>query len=243
MPRYKALVAYDGTAYSGFQRQLDRPTIQAELEQALFKISRLPVTVIGAGRTDSGVHALGQVVAFDLNWSHGTAALQRALNANLPDDISILELAQAAPAFHPRFDARRRAYLYNIYNHAVSHPRYRRQSWHVIRPLDLERMNQAASFLVGEHDFATFGQPPQGENTVRQVFSAQWQRQEPFLTFTIEANAFLYRMVRSLVGTMKLVGEGSWTVEAFVEALEARDRTRAGQTAPPQALFLQSVTY
>jgi tRNA pseudouridine38-40 synthase len=169
--------------------------------------------------------------------------LQRALNVNLPDDISILELAEADPAFHPRFDARRQAYLYNIYNHAAPNPHYRRQSWHVMRPLNLALMNKAAAHLVGEHNFATFGQPPVGENTIRQVFSAQWQPQEPFLTFTIEANAFLYRMVRSLVGTMKLVGEGSWTVEAFVEALEARDRTRAGQTAPPQALFLESVTY
>lgn len=243
MPRYKATVAYDGAAYSGFQRQLDRPTIQGELEQALYTITRHPVTVIGAGRTDTGVHALGQVVAFDLNWSHGTDALQRALNVNLSDDISILELSETAPGFHPRFDARRRAYLYNIYNHAVPHPHYRRQSWHVIRPLDIGQMNEAAACLVGEHDFATFGQPPQGENTIRQVFFAQWQRQEPFITFTIEANAFLYRMVRSLVGTMKLVGEGSWTVEAFVEALEARNRRQAGQTAPPQALFLQSVTY
>ncbi|MFZ0545250.1 MAG: tRNA pseudouridine(38-40) synthase TruA [Candidatus Promineifilaceae bacterium] len=243
MPRYKALVAYDGTAYSGFQRQLDRPTIQGELEQSIDKVSRQPVTVIGAGRTDSGVHAQGQVVAFDLNWSHETDALQRALNVNLPDDIVIRELVEAAPGFHPRFDARRRAYLYNIYNNPVPHPHYRRQSWHVIRPLEIERMNDAAVFLVGEHDFATFGQPPQGDNTVRQVFSAQWQWQEPYLTFTIEANAFLYRMVRSLVGTMKLVGDGSWTVEAFVEALEARERGRAGQSAPPQGLFLQSVTY
>lgn len=243
MPRYKALIAYDGTAYNGFQRQLDQPTIQAELEQALYTIARQPVTVIGAGRTDSGVHALGQVVAFDLDWTHGADALQRALNANLPDDISILELAEAASSFHPRFDARRRSYLYNIYNQAVPHPLYRRQSWHIIRPLDLARMNDAAETIIGEHDFATFGQPPQGENTVRHVFSAQWQRREPYLAFTIEANAFLYRMVRSLVGTMVLVGDSSWTPEAFVEALEARDRSQAGQTAPPQALFLQSVTY
>jgi tRNA pseudouridine38-40 synthase len=243
MPRYKALVAYDGKAYNGFQRQLDQPTIQGELEQAIKKITRHPVTVIGAGRTDSGVHALGQVVAFDLDWSHGSDALLRALNANLPKDIGILELLEAVSGFHPRFDARRRSYRYNIYNQTVPHPHYRNQSWHIIRPLDLERMNEAAVSIIGEHDFATFGQPPQGKNTTRYVFSAEWHRNEPFLTFNIEANAFLYRMVRSLVGTMKLVGEGTWTVEAFVSALAAKDRTQAGQTAPPQGLFLQSVTY
>lgn len=243
MPRYKALVAYDGKAYNGFQRQLDQPTIQGELEQAIEKIACQPVTVIGAGRTDSGVHALGQIIAFDLEWSHGPDALLRALNVNLPEDIGILELAEAVPGFHPRFDARRRSYRYNIYNHKVPHPHYRNQSWHIIRPLDLERMNEAAVSIIGEHDFATFGQPPQGDNTTRYVYSADWHTDEPFLTFTIEANAFLYRMVRSLVGTMKLVGEGSWTVEDFVSALAAKDRTQAGQTAPPQGLFLQSVTY
>lgn len=243
MPRFKALVAYDGSAYNGFQRQLDQPTIQGELEQAIKNIARQPVTVIGAGRTDSGVHALGQVVAFDLDWAHGEDALLRALNVNLPKDIVIQDLTAAAPRFHPRFDARRRAYLYNIYNYKVPHPHYRNQSWHVIRPLSLERMNEAAVSIIGEHDFATFGQPPQGENTVRYVYSAEWQHKEPFLAFTIEANAFLYRMVRSLVGSMVLVGDGTWTVEAFMDALAAKDRSRAGQTAPPQALFLQTVSY
>jgi tRNA pseudouridine38-40 synthase len=169
--------------------------------------------------------------------------MMRALNAKLPDDIVVLELAEAAPDFHPRFDARRRAYRYYIYNQMIRHPRYRLQSWHVRRPLDVDRMNEAAVSLIGEHDFATFGQPPQGVSTVRYVFSAEWQREEPFLVFSIEANAFLYRMVRSLVGTLMLVGVGSMSVEAFVDALDAKDRSRAGQTAPPQALFLESVTY
>jgi tRNA pseudouridine38-40 synthase len=243
MPRYKALVAYDGSAYYGYQRQAAQPTVQGEVEKVLYNITRRMVTVIGAGRTDTGVHALGQVIAFDYDWPHGEAAMQRALNARLPDDIVILEMVEAAPDFHPRFDAQRRAYRYYIYNQAVRHPRYRLQSWYIRRPLNRERMTVAAAFLIGEHDFATFGQPPQGENTVRHVFSAQWHREEPFLTFSIEANAFLYRMVRSLVGTMKLVGEGKLTVEAFLEALEAQDRSKAGQTAPPQALFLESVTY
>ena len=138
MPRYKALVAYDGTAYNGYQRQLAQPTVQGEVEKALYNITRQELTVIGAGRTDSGVHAIGQVIAFDFDWGHETVAMQRALNARLPEDISILELAEAAPDFHPRFDAQRRAYRYYIYNQPIRHPRYRRQSWHLRRPLNID---------------------------------------------------------------------------------------------------------
>ncbi len=244
MPRYRALVEYDGVAYYGFQRQRsEQPTIQGELERALQQVTQQVVGVTGAGRTDSGVHALGQVVSFAVEWRYETAVLQRAINANLPDDIVVLQLIETAPTFHPRFAARRRAYLYRIYQSAVRSPLYRQQSWFVSSPLDVGKMNQAAQHLLGVKDFATFGQPPQGENTVRELFVAEWQQQPPFLTFCIEANAFLYRMVRSLVGSMKLVGDGSWSVEDFVAAFEARDRSRAGSVAPPQGLYLLSVTY
>lgn len=245
MPRYAALVEYDGAAYYGFQRQREgQPTIQAELESALSRVVQRHVSITGAGRTDSGVHALGQVISFNVEWHHGNEALQRALNANLPDDIAILQLNQVSSTFHPRFDARRRVYAYRIYNAAVRSPLRRLRSWHVSRPLDAERMNQAAQSLIGIQDFATFGQPPQGENSVRQVFAAGWQRQEDaLLVFFIEANAFLYRMVRSVVGSLKLVGEGTWTVEDFVAALQSCDRSRSGTAAPPQGLYLVSVTY
>lgn len=245
MPRYRALVEYDGTAYFGFQRQREeQPTIQAELESALAQVVHRPVTIIGAGRTDSGVHALGQVITFDIEWRHGDEALQRAFNANLPADIAILQLNQVTSTFHPRFDARRRTYAYYVYNATVPSPLCRHRSWHVARPLDLERMNQAAMHLVGTHDFATFGHPPQGEKCVREVFTASWQRpKDRLLVFTITANAFLYRMVRSLVGSLKLVGEGTWTVEEFADALQARDRSRAGMPAPAHGLYLVKVTY
>lgn len=242
--RYRALIEYDGTDYFGFQRQREQfPTIQGELEKALAQLAEAPVTITGAGRTDSGVHALGQVISFDFRWRHGAAALQRAFNANLPSDIVILELQEAEPDFHPRFDAKRRTYRYYIYNAAVRSPIRRRESWHVRRPLNLERMNQAATSLLGVHDFATFGQPPQGTNTVREVFQAFWQKQKPYLVFTIQANAFLYRMVRSLVGSMKLVGEDSWQVSGFVDAFSGCDRSLGGMTAPPTGLFLVEVTY
>jgi tRNA pseudouridine38-40 synthase len=210
LARYCAQIEYDGTNYYGFQRQRDnQPTIQSALEQALNQIVQHPVTVIGAGRTDSGVHATGQVISFDIEWRHGLTDLQRALNANCPADIAILQLNQTTTAFHPRFDARRRAYAYHIYNTAVRSPLRRYRSWHISQPLDVAVMNEAASCLLGVHDFATFGQPPQGNNTVREVFAARWQRQEELVVFFIEANAFLQRMVRSLVGSMKAGRRGN----------------------------------
>jgi tRNA pseudouridine38-40 synthase len=242
--KYRALVEYDGTAYYGFQRQREEfVTIQGELERVLGDLARQPVTVIGSGRTDSGVHATGQVISFTISWKHGVNALRRALNANLPEDIVILQLETAASDFHPRFDARRRAYLYQIYNSPVRRPLKRRHCWHVTRPLSLPVMNEAAAFLLGRHDFATFGQPPQGDNSVREVFRAEWQQDGEMFYFHIEANAFLYRMVRSLVGSLKLVGDGSWTVDDFSAALAACDRRRSATVAPAQGLYLVSVWY
>ena len=244
MARFRALVEYDGTDYFGFQRQRDgQPTVQSELERVIRQIVREPIAITGSGRTDSGVHATGQVICFDSEWRHTVVDLQRALNANLPADIAILQLDKAEPTFHPRFDALRRAYEYHVYNAAVRSPLRRQKSWHVIKPLDWERMNQAANCLIGIHDFATFGQPPQGAVTVREVFVARWEKRNEYLVFFIEANAFLYRMVRSIVGSLKAVGDGRWTVEEFQAALAACDRSRAGTSAPAQGLTLVYVTY
>lgn len=243
--RYRARVAYDGAAYAGFQRQREgQPTVQSTIEAALQTITHRPVTIIGAGRTDSGVHATGQVIAFDLpDWRHGADTLQRALNASLPEDIAASEVAFAAETFHPRYDAQRRRYAYRIWNAPLRAPLERRYSWHVATPLALAKLVDAAACLLGRHDFATFGRPPQGENSVRDVFVSEWERDGEMLIYHIEANAFLYRMVRSVVGTLCEVGHGRRTVAGFKAALEAADRTQAGQTAPPQGLCLRSVTY
>ena len=241
--RYQAKIEYDGTAYNGFQRQKEQPSIQETVELAVATIAGKDVRLIAAGRTDSGVHAKGQVIVFDLEWRHGPKDLLQALNSNLPADISVFRLSETERDFHPRFQAKSRTYEYYIYNRPIRSPLRRLHAWHVARPLEVEVMKQAAASIIGTYDFATFGQPPQGVNTVRQVFSADWARREDLLVFSIEANAFLYRMVRSLVGSMKMVGEGSWTVVDFTDALEAHDRNQAAQTAPPNGVFLKSVRY
>lgn len=244
MKRYRALIEYDGRNYFGFQRQREGfPTIQGELEGVLSELARQPVPVTGAGRTDSGVHALGQVISFTIEWRHEPDALARALNANLPRDIAALSVEETSSDFHPRYDARRRAYKYLVFSAPVRSPLRRLRSWHVRRTMDIERMNEATALLAGVHDYATFGLPPQGENTVREVFRAGWQENGECFEFDIEANAFLYRMVRSLVGSLVAVGVQSWQVGDFAAAMSACDRNRSAAAAPPQGLYLASVTY
>jgi tRNA pseudouridine38-40 synthase len=258
--RVRGIVAYDGTGYSGFQRQTNALTVQEVLESALAQITQETTTVLAAGRTDAGVHATGQVVAFDTAWRHGLDDLWRALNAVLPADIAFLQVEEAAPSFHPRYDARCRRYRYTVYNAPVRWPLALRYSLHVAVPLDVPAMERAAQLLVGEHDFAAFGQPPRvserDDVTVRRVLAAQWRRELPlgcapgeraqdvlWLNFDIEANAFLYRMVRSIVGTLLQVGRGEMEVDEFAEVLALGDRDRAGPTAPPHGLCLVEVKY
>jgi tRNA pseudouridine38-40 synthase len=245
--RVRAVVAYDGTDYGGFQRQVNAPTVQAALEAALAQVTQEAVTVLGAGRTDAGVHAAGQVIAFDTGWRHTLSDLHRALNAVLPVDIAVLEVGNAAADFHPRYDARSRSYRYSFYNAPVRSPLNQRYSLHVTVPLDVAAMQRAAQYLVGEHDFATFGRPPRRNKrsgvTVRRVLMAEWSKKSAGLTFDIEANAFLYRMVRSIVGTLLQVGRGRMSVEELVAVLAACDRSLAGPTAPPHGLCLMEVKY
>jgi tRNA pseudouridine38-40 synthase len=241
--RVRAVVGYDGTDYSGFQRQANAPTVQAALEAALVQVTQEAVTVVAAGRTDAGVHAAGQVIAFDTAWRHATGDLQRALNAVLPADIAVQQVEEVELDFHPRYDARSRRYRYSVYNAPVRWPLARRHSLHMAAPLDVAAMQRAAQSLVGEHDFATFGQPPQGRVTVRRVLAAEWSGEPPWLAFDIEANAFLYRMVRSIVGTLLRVGRGEMNVEEFVAVLAACDRSLAGPTAPPHGLCMMEVKY
>lgn len=246
--RVRAVIAYDGTDYHGFQRQSpeNEPSVQGVLEQALARIGQTNVTVMGSGRTDAGVHASGQVIAFDVEWAHGLAALQRALNAVLPTSIAVLELAEAASDFHPRYAALSREYVYTIYNAPVRHPLYARFSWHVAEPLDVEQMQRACRLLVGEHDFAAFGQPTghrPGESTVRRVDRAECRREQHHIYIDVEASGFLYRMMRSIAGTLAAIGQGRLDWRAVGEIMESCDRSRCEPPAPPQGLCLVRVRY
>jgi len=239
----RATVAYDGTDFHGFQVQVGQRTVQGALEDALATIIQQNVRVIGAGRTDSGVHGLGQVVAFRTRWRHSFSDLHRAWNAVLPDDIAVWSLCEAEAEFHPRFDAKSRRYRYTIWNYPVRNPLLRRMALWVPQALDVRRMVEASSLLIGEHDFGTLGSPPQGDNTVRRVLRASWTQEGNRLYLDIEANAFLYRMARSIVGTLLQVGTGERSVAQFKCLFVAADRGLAGPTAPANGLCLMAIQY
>jgi len=240
---FRATVEYDGTDFFGFQVQPDQPTIQGTLEQTLSRIVGEDVRILAAGRTDTGVHARGQVIAFRCSWRHTVEDLQRALNALLPESVAVLEMAEAEDDFHPRYSARSREYRYFVLNRPVRSPLRARYTWHVPQTLDVERMNEVASVVVGVHDFATFGDPTVGEVTVREVYRSRWERDGETLVYIIEGNGFLRRMVRTLVMAQVWVGQGRWTAEDFQAALAAQDRSYSPPPAPPQGLYLWQVTY
>jgi len=241
--RVMAVIEYDGTDYLGFQLQAEGRTVQGEVERALAKITRRETRVISAGRTDAGVHAIGQVISFVPQWKHSLPELHRAMNALLPEDVAVHQMAWVADDFHPRFDAVSREYRYTVLNQSLRSPLARRFAYHYLKPLDVEAMDRAASCLVGSHDFASFGRPPQGESTVRQVHRAECTRQDQFIYFDIVANAFLYRMVRNIVGALLLVGVGELSPKGFEEILQARDRRRASPPVPAHGLCLIRVNY
>ncbi len=245
MTRYKAVIEYDGTDFLGFQRQAEGRTVQGEIEAALARIGWAGKAVLGAGRTDSGVHAAGQVVAFDLEWRHGPEALLAALNVNLPLDVAVKTLSECAADFHPRYSARGRRYRYTLYNSPTRSPLAARYTWHVWPPpLNREAMREASRALLGVHDFATFGTDPEGgDNTRRTVAQADWSAAGEWLRFDIQAEAFLYRMVRSLVGALKKVGAGDLSAEDFAVLLRSRDRAQCPPLAPAQGLCLMEVLY
>ena len=243
MAHYKLILAYEGTQYHGFQRQKNKANIQAEVEAALRKLGWQGRAIIPAGRTDSGVHALGQVISFNLDWKHGDATLLRALNAHLPDDIVVQAVFQAAENFHPRYDALSRTYVYRIYWQQARNPLIDRFAWHLIEAPNLESMNAAASLLVGEHDFRAFGKALKEDGTtIRQVYRAEWQRTGWGATFTIQGNAFLYHMVRRIVYLLVQIGQGKLP-EALIERGLETGSTGIVSLAPARGLTLQEVAY
>jgi tRNA pseudouridine38-40 synthase len=249
---YRMTVAYDGTVYSGFQIQVDRPTIQGELEEALARLTTQFVRVHGAGRTDAGVHAQGQVISFRAEWRHSIEDLQRGMNALLPADIAVRESAEVPERFHARFSASSREYRYRLYIASVREPLLDRYAHCLAQPVRWAAMEQASASLVGQADFAAFGQAPAGESTIRTVYQADWRRRSlpwgcgqtiEVGEFRIIANGFLRGMVRRIVGTLIDVGSGALDPGDFQDILVARDIGRASPPAAACGLSLWHVEY
>jgi tRNA pseudouridine38-40 synthase len=240
---FRATIAYDGTEFLGFQLQSKGRTVQGVLEDALTQVTKTTERVIGSGRTDSGVHARGQVIGFRADWRHTMEDLHRALNAVLPSDVAVLDLDWAPAGWHPRFSALRRHYRYTVLNQPLRSPLDRLYAHHVAQPLDIRALQAGSRALVGVHDFAAFGRPTQGESTVRELFDACWRQDGPWFTFDVVGNAFLRGMVRGVVGALLQVGAGLWPVERVAKVLEGRDRALAAPPAPACGLCLMRVEY
>ena len=240
----KLTVEYDGTHYHGWQLQPNCASIQAVLERAVATLFGTPTRVTGAGRTDAGVHALGQVVSFYAGKDFTPHRIRRGLNALTPEDISIRDVEVVADSFDPRRDARSRVYEYHIFNRPTPSPFYLKRAWHVHEPLDIEAMRRAIPCLAGEHDFSSFRAAGcDAAHAVRKVYRTGLDARGALLVYTVEATAFLRHMVRNIVGTLVEVGRGERSPESVSELLQARDRTQAGDTAPAHGLYLVEVKY
>lgn len=247
MARYQAILAYDGTGFSGFQRQAlssQTRTVQGVVETALHSLGWQGRSILAAGRTDTGVHASGQVIALDLDWRHSPEALRAAMNANLPPDVAVESVKPAEPDFHPRYHALARRYRYRIFCRPVRDPLRERYAWRVWPPVELEPLQGSAAFLPGSHDFAAFGTPPRpGGTTVREVFQAGWEQNGADLAFEILANAFLYHMVRRLVSFQVAIGQGESQAHVMLTRLKGGSQALVQGLAPPQGLTLVEVIY
>jgi tRNA pseudouridine38-40 synthase len=245
VPRYKISVEYDGGPFVGWQRQDTGPSIQAALEEAIFAFTGERLQVRGAGRTDAGVHARGQVAHFDLAAEKPTDEVRGALNFHLrPHPIVVPTVELAAPGFHARFSATWRRYRYRILNRRAPAALDRSQVWHVPVPLDEAAMAETAMVLVGHHDFNSFRSVAcQSKTSIKTLDLLTVQRDGEEIDIEVGARSFLHNQVRILVGTLQLVGRGQWSKRDVEEALAARDRTRAGPTAPPIGLCLMEVRY
>lgn len=245
MDTFKAVVAYDGTEFHGFQRQVaDQRTVQGEIEVALRQIGWSEKSINAAGRTDAGVHARGQVVSFRLTWGATLEDLARALNANLPPDVAVKKTERVDPEFHPRFSAKKRSYAYYIYRAPQRDPLRERFAWRVWPEPEFEVLSSTAKLLLGTHDFGAFGTAPiDGGHTIRTITTANWRKFDDHLVFVIEADAFLYHMVRRLVGALVTVGSDSQKLAMFESLLFDPRKNWQGTMAPARGLVLEEVEY
>ena len=238
----KLTIAYDGTAYGGWQRQSNATTVQALVENACEQVSGVQVTVHGSGRTDAGVHARAQVASCSLVTRLPLSVLLRALNAHLPPDVRITRVQEVPAGFHARFSAKRKEYRYQIDTGAVANPFLRRYAWHHPRPLDLPAMRRAARRLKGRHDFTALAARSE-RHPVRTISRLSIRKTGPLLTIAVVADGFLYKMARSIVGALVKVGEGKLSPEKLAELLAARKRVALIETAPAHGLTLWRVEY
>jgi len=242
--KLKLVVEYDGTEFSGWQRQEGQRTVQGTLEDGVHQLLGERVEVRGAGRTDAGVHAAGQVASLVLESRIPATGFLRGMNSLLPKDVAIVDSADAPASFDARFSARGKVYRYRIWNHFVRSPLHERTSWHCRRPLDLDQMRQAAAVLCGEHDFRGFrASDCDRRNTVRVIRRFDLVKNGALIELDVEATAFLKNMVRILVGTLADVGRGKRAIPDVLRALETGDRAAGGVTAPAAGLTLLNVSY
>jgi len=238
------VVEYDGTNFSGFQRQLNARSVQEVLERAIENVVKHPIKLQFAGRTDAGVHATYQVVKFVTNSKMPISAFIPAINGNLPDDVVVKSAKEVDPNFHPRYSARSRVYRYLIDNGKCPFVLTRRYAWHIPKRLNVEAMQEAANYLIGMHDFKSFHASGSDlGSTVRRIYGIKCAKKGRFISITIEANAFLYHMARIIVGTLVEVGLGKIKPMDVKRILEVRDRKAAGPTAPAKGLCLTKIKY
>lgn len=245
MRSFRITLEYDGARFYGWQTQPGKPTVQETVEEAIEKIVGQRVVVYGSGRTDRGAHALAQTAHFRCRTRLPVERIQGALNAVLPEDISVTGVEETTEEFHARYGARSKTYLYRILNRPVRSPLERGRTYLVPEPLDVERMRRGASYLIGEHDFRAFRKEAgEGKGSVRQVLDIRVDRFGREVTIEVEATGFLYTMVRAIAGCLIRVGEGRWEPEVIREVLETGDRVRVGpNTAPARGLYLLRVSY
>jgi tRNA pseudouridine38-40 synthase len=245
MRTIKLTIEYDGTNYQGWQVQPKGPTIQGMIEEKLALLTGETIPLIGSGRTDAGVHALGQIAHFKTKSKMDIRSIQRALNSLLPHDIVIQRAEEVEEDFHARKHSQSKVYEYQILNRNLRSVFHRGHAWHIPQELDLKEMKKATQKLMGEHDFSSFrsvGSPTR--TAVRRVIRADWRKSRAgLLRFEIEANGFLKQMVRAIIGTLVEVGKGKINSEEFQRILDSKDRKRAGPTAPAHGLFLKEVKY
>ena len=245
MPRYRMTIEYDGEPFAGWQLQANASTVQGALENAFHTLTGARIIVHAAGRTDAGVHARGQVAHIDLDRQWDPRILRNAINAHLrPHPVSVLSVEDAASDFHARFSAMRRHYVYRIANRPAPLALDRGKAWWIPVALDHQAMHEAAQALVGKHDFTTFRAAEcQAQSPVKTLERIVVTRDDDMIDVTVEARSFLHHQVRSMVGSLKLVGDSKWPIGEVEAALLARDRTRCGPVAPPTGLYLMRVDY